>query len=96
LLPEVAEKTKCCVVHTGDRAIETGVLGFVDYTHPSTAEFLRDLIVRDGRLDHDDLLSEGRQHLQRIQHRCLGWKNSTSKLLQFRLKGKWQSSSERF
>src|ERR1700757_751718 len=36
----------------GDEAIEASVLGFEDDTHPATAEFLNDAVVRDGLADH--------------------------------------------
>ncbi len=31
---------------------ELHVLGFVDHTHPTAAEFLNDAVVRDGLADH--------------------------------------------
>src|SRR5580692_2470018 len=36
----------------GDKAVQLYVLGFVDHTHPATAELLDDAIVRDGLADH--------------------------------------------
>ena len=35
--------------------MELHVLGFVDHTHPSAAEFLDDAVVRDGLTDHGAL-----------------------------------------
>jgi len=55
-----------------DGAIELGVMGLVDDAHPAFTKLFENLVVRDGRPDHDDLLSEGRQHLQRKQHQCVG------------------------
>ena len=51
------------------RAIEAGAFGSVDNTHSTATDLLEDLVVRDGRPDHDDFLSVGRQQLQRKQHR---------------------------
>src|SRR5271169_3198692 len=36
----------------GDKAMEAGVLGFVDDAHAAGAEFLEDAVVRDGLADH--------------------------------------------
>jgi len=36
----------------GNEAAEFGVLGFVDHTHPTAAQFLDDAVVRDGFADH--------------------------------------------
>jgi hypothetical protein len=35
----------------GHEAVEPGVLGLVDNTHPATAELLDDAVVRDGLVD---------------------------------------------
>src|SRR5579863_1701178 len=32
--------------------VETGIFSFIDYSHPSSAEFLDDAVVRDGLADH--------------------------------------------
>ena len=37
----------------GYKAVETGVTGFVDHTHPALAKFLEDSVVRDGFTDHN-------------------------------------------
>jgi hypothetical protein len=36
----------------GDESVQAGILGFVDDTHPATAELLNHAIVRDGLADH--------------------------------------------
>jgi hypothetical protein len=36
----------------GNKAAKLSVFGFVNYTHPATAEFLDDAVVRDGLADH--------------------------------------------
>ena len=56
----------------GGGALEAGVVGLIDNAHSSAADFFKYLIVRDGRPNHDDFLLEGRQHLQRKRHRCVG------------------------
>src|SRR5580700_180806 len=47
----------------GDKAVQLYVLGLVDHTHPATAEFLDNAIVRDSLADHwaDILGLQGRQ-----------------------------------
>ena len=35
-----------------DKAMQSRVLGFVDHTHPATAELLDNAVVRDGLADH--------------------------------------------
>jgi hypothetical protein len=35
-----------------DKALKIGVLGFVNYTHPTTAEPFDDAVVRDGLANH--------------------------------------------
>src|SRR5271157_1110959 len=37
----------------GDEAPKLGVLGLIDDTHPSTAKFLDDAVVRDDLVDHE-------------------------------------------
>jgi hypothetical protein len=61
-LPELAEDTRDgksrIVVWTlrqelqSDHTAELDVLGFVDHTHASAAEFLDDVVVRDSLADH--------------------------------------------
>src|SRR4029077_7722483 len=34
------------------KAMQPRILGFVDHTHPTTAELLNDAVVRDGLADH--------------------------------------------
>ena len=36
----------------GHKAVQPGVLGLVDHTHPATAQLLDDAVVRDGLADH--------------------------------------------
>jgi len=40
----------------GNGAIQDAIPGGVDNTHSTTAEFLEDLVVRDGLANHDVLL----------------------------------------
>jgi len=47
-------------------------------------------ILQDGRPDHDDLLSEEDSIYSENSIGALAGKNDCTKLLQFRLKGKWQ------
>jgi hypothetical protein len=42
---------KCCTPEC-DKTVEAGVFGFVDHTHPATAQLLDNAIVRDGLADH--------------------------------------------
>jgi hypothetical protein len=37
----------------GDKAVQLYVLRLVDHTHPATAEFLDNAVVRDGLTNHD-------------------------------------------
>jgi hypothetical protein len=36
----------------GDESVEFDILSFVDNTHPTTAQFLDDAVVRNGLTDH--------------------------------------------
>src|SRR6266849_1603403 len=38
----------------GNKTMESGVFGLVDDTHPATAEFLDDAVVRNGLADHGE------------------------------------------
>jgi hypothetical protein len=42
-----------------DRAVEAGIVGFVDYTHPSFPNDFKNLIMRDELPDHSTLLLAG-------------------------------------
>src|ERR1700720_355072 len=36
----------------GDKAVQSGVLGLVDHTHPAATQLLHDAVVRNGLADH--------------------------------------------
>jgi len=55
-----AETLECLCVQSqifgkkfqGHETGEAGIFGFVDYTHPSSAEFLEDAVMRNGLSEH--------------------------------------------
>jgi hypothetical protein len=78
----------------GDEAIALDVEGFAWDSPAFASELGRNLFVRDGRLDHDDLLFVGRKHYNQIIIGASVGTNSSTKLSQFTLKGKLREKSQ--
>ena len=44
----------------GDKAMQTGVFGFVDHTHAAATDLLDNAVVRDGPADHQRAMLGGK------------------------------------
>ncbi len=67
---------------------QAGIVSLIDYAPTSAARLFEYFVMRDGRLDHVDLLSEEDSSFSEYKIGAVAGAKNTTELMQYEVKGK--------